>query len=56
MADTLDPDKINELHEAFKLFDLNGKGVVKAKQLKAVMESLGQNLRKKELDSMVVLN
>ena len=53
MADTLDLDQINELREAFNLFDLNGKGVIKAKQLRAVMESLGQNLSKIQLQSMV---
>ncbi len=53
MADTLDLNQINELREAFNLFDLNGKGVIKVKQLKAVMESLGQNLSKEQLQSMV---
>ena len=37
----LTEDEIEEIREAFKLFDTDGSGMIDPKELKAAMESLG---------------
>lgn len=39
----LSPEEVEELREAFNLFDTNSTGMIDAGELKAAMESLGYN-------------
>ncbi|KAJ3808337.1 hypothetical protein EV368DRAFT_66826 [Lentinula lateritia] len=48
-----DTDSEEEIRQAFQVFDKNGDGTISAKELKAVMESLGENLSDKEVDAMI---
>lgn len=45
--------EIEELREAFNLFDLDGNGTIDAKELKAAMESLGFENRNKMVYEMI---
>ena len=40
---------VEELHDAFSLFDTDGDGRITTKELSKVMESLGQKLTEKQL-------
>merc|ERR1712183_240382 len=46
-------DTSEELAEAFKIFDKDGSGFIDAKELKNVMEGLGEDLTDEEIDEMV---
>ncbi|KIY52148.1 calmodulin, partial [Fistulina hepatica ATCC 64428] len=46
-------DVYEELRRAFAVFDRDGNGTISAKELCAVMESLGERLSKEELDAMM---
>ncbi|KAJ3933046.1 MAG: calmodulin-like protein [Lentinula lateritia] len=49
-----DTDNEEEIRQAFQVFDKDGNGMISAKELKAVMESLGENLSDKEVDAMML--
>ena len=42
-----------DLRDAFKVFDLDGDGLITAKELKLVMHSLGQDMTSLEIDEMI---
>eukprot|EP00565_Helicotheca_tamesis_P007886 CAMPEP_0185724060 /NCGR_PEP_ID=MMETSP1171-20130828/663_1 /TAXON_ID=374046 /ORGANISM="Helicotheca tamensis, Strain CCMP826" /LENGTH=149 /DNA_ID=CAMNT_0028391835 /DNA_START=108 /DNA_END=557 /DNA_ORIENTATION=- len=46
-----DPDK--ELRDAFNVFDKDGSGAISRQELQSLMQKLGQNLSKEELDAMM---
>lgn len=47
------PDEIEEIREAFSLFDKNGDGVITISELGRVMRSLGQNPTEAELEAII---
>ncbi|KAJ4474361.1 hypothetical protein J3R30DRAFT_3508317 [Lentinula aciculospora] len=49
-----DTDSEEEIRQAFQVFDKDGNGSISAKELKAVMESLGEKLSDKEVDAMIL--
>ena len=53
MADQLTDEQIAEFKEAFALFDTDGDGIITTKELRAVMNSLGQNHTDAELQDML---
>ncbi|PWA34446.1 EF-hand domain [Artemisia annua] len=52
MAEELTENQIDELKEAFSLFDKDGDGCITTKELGTVMRSLGQNPTEAELQDM----
>ena len=46
-------DKVTELREAFALFDKDGDGTISINELKAIMNTLGQNPTKLELQDII---
>lgn len=42
-----------DLKEAFKVFDLDGDGIITAKELKLVMHSLGQPVSGSDIEDMI---
>merc|ERR1712243_519627 len=49
-------DEINaeaEIREAFKVFDSNGDGFINRQELGFVMENLGENMEKEEIESLI---
>ena len=51
--DQLTEEQVEELKEAFQLFDFDGNGSISTKELGTVMRSLGQNLMDVELDDLI---
>ncbi|PNW85262.1 hypothetical protein CHLRE_03g178350v5 [Chlamydomonas reinhardtii] len=49
----LPPERLEELKEAFKLFDKDGNGHITHRELGLVMRSLGQNPTEAELHQMI---
>lgn len=52
-ASLLTPKQIQEIEEAFKLFDKDGDGSITTKEIGTVMKSLGQEANEAELEAMV---
>ncbi|XP_037050204.1 calmodulin-A-like [Bradysia coprophila] len=48
-----DMDSEEEIREAFKVFDRDGKGFITAVELRHVMTSLGEKLTDEEVDEMI---
>lgn len=46
-----DPD--SDLREAFKVFDLDGDGIITHRELKLIMNSLGQQVSAADIDEMI---
>ena len=46
-------NSIDELKEAFKVFDKDGSGSISAAELKHVMNNLGEKLTDEEVDEMI---
>ena len=46
-------DMLEELREAFRVFDKDGNGFISLDELKSVMRSLGENLTEEEFDVMI---
>ncbi len=51
--DSLTPDQIQEIKDAFSLFDKDGDGSITTKEIGTVMKSLGQEPDESELEEMV---
>ncbi len=52
MADQLSDKAIDELKEAFALFDFNNDGVMSIKDLPALLRSLGQNPKDEDIKAL----
>ncbi|KAJ4393791.1 Calcium-binding component of the spindle pole body (SPB) half-bridge [Gnomoniopsis sp. IMI 355080] len=46
-------DPVEECHRAFKLFDVDGKGVITLEDLRRTMREIGQSMEEQELQSMI---
>jgi Ca2+-binding EF-hand superfamily protein len=46
-----DPDA--DLRDAFKVFDIDGDGIITARELKLIMNSLGQSVSEADIDEMI---
>ncbi|XP_074640158.1 neo-calmodulin-like [Tubulanus polymorphus] len=46
-------DEVEELREAFKVFDKSGCGFITASDLRYVLQSMGEDLTESELDEMI---
>ncbi|XP_041449033.1 calmodulin-A-like [Drosophila obscura] len=53
MSSNLTPDQIEEIREAFQVFDRENKGCITCKELGTVMRSLGQNPTEAELYDLI---
>ncbi|SPP75544.1 blast:Calmodulin [Drosophila guanche] len=53
MTSSLTQDQIEEIREAFQVFDRDNKGCITCKELGTVMRSLGQNQTEAELYDMI---
>ena len=49
----LDSEQLEEIREAFNLFDTDGSGSIEVKELKAAMRALGFQVKKAEIRKMV---
>ena len=49
----LDGEQLEEVREAFNLFDTDGSGSIEVKELKAAMRALGFQVKKAEIRKMV---
>ena len=49
----LDEEQVEEIREAFNLFDTDGSGAIDVKELKAAMRALGFQVRKAEIREMI---
>eukprot|EP00499_Haloplacidia_sp_CaronLabIsolate_P007069 CAMPEP_0196781380 /NCGR_PEP_ID=MMETSP1104-20130614/9620_1 /TAXON_ID=33652 /ORGANISM="Cafeteria sp., Strain Caron Lab Isolate" /LENGTH=187 /DNA_ID=CAMNT_0042151609 /DNA_START=22 /DNA_END=585 /DNA_ORIENTATION=+ len=49
----LDPEQLEEIREAFNLFDTDGNGAIDARELKAAMRALGFQVKKAEIRKMI---
>ena len=49
----LDSEQLEEVREAFNLFDTDGSGSIEVKELKAAMRALGFQVKKAEIRKMV---
>lgn len=54
MADLLDDDKLEEIKEAFGMFDLEDKGTIPLKELGTLLRALGEQPTEAELDNMML--
>jgi len=52
-APKLDAEQVEELKEAFSLFDTDGSGSIDAKELKAAMRALGFQVKKADVRKMI---
>ena len=48
-----DADTEEEIKEAFKVFDKDGKGTISAAELRHVLTNLGEKLTEEEVDEMI---
>merc|ERR1711948_74961 len=48
-----DTDTVEEIIEAFKVFDRDGNGFIRAAELRHVMTNLGEKLTDEEVDEMI---
>lgn len=48
-----DADTEEEIKEAFKVFDKDGKGTISAAELRHVLTNLGEKLSEEEVDEMI---
>ena len=46
-------DSVADMHEAFRVFDREGKGYIPADDLKSVMRNLGERLTHVEIDEIM---
>lgn len=46
-------DPVEECHRAFKLFDVEGKGIITLDDLRRTMREIGQSMEEQELQSMI---
>ena len=46
-----DPDA--DLRDAFKVFDIDGDGIITARELKLIMNTLGQSVSEADIDEMI---
>jgi calmodulin len=44
---------VDELNEAFKVFDKDGNGYINAEELRTMMATFGQNMSEEEIDAMI---
>ena len=51
--DMVDSEQLEELKEAFKVFDKDGNGFISAAELRHVMTNLGEKLTDEEVDEMI---
>eukprot|EP00966_Prymnesium_polylepis_P217386 5031343-Prymnesium_polylepis.1 len=49
----LSPEQVEEIKEAFNLFDADGSGSIDYRELKAAMKALGIQVKKEELKKMI---
>jgi Ca2+-binding EF-hand superfamily protein len=52
----ISPEQIEELREAFTLFDNDGDGFISIEELALVMRSLGKNPTEDELSAIIKVN
>ena len=52
----ISPEQIEELREAFTLFDNDGDGFISIEELACVMRSLGKNPSEEELNAIINVN
>lgn len=50
----LEPEEVEELKEAFALFDIDSNGYIDAKELKAAFRAMGWNINKREAKRMIM--
>ena len=50
---SLSKDNVNELMEAFKIFDINNTGKISVKNLKQILVKIGQDLKEEEADDLI---
>ena len=50
---SLSKDNVNELMEAFKMYDINNTGKISAKNLKQILVKIGQGFSKEEADDVI---
>lgn len=53
MSQKCEKTELEEIADAFKIFDKNGDGFINSDELRQVMESLGERLTAKELNDMM---
>lgn len=53
MKKSLDDEQLEELREAFNLFDADGSGTIDIRELKAAMRALGFQIKKAEIRQMI---
>ena len=46
-------DEVEEIREAFEVFDINKNGFISAEELRQVMTDLGENVTAEEVDEMI---
>lgn len=46
-------DRVDEILDAFRLFDTEGKGIIPAAELRHIMTNLGEKLTEEEVDEMI---
>ncbi|XP_033763696.1 calmodulin-alpha-like [Pecten maximus] len=54
MADLLDEDKLEEIKEAFGMFDIDDNGTIPLKELGTLLRALGEQPTEAELDDMML--
>ena len=50
---SLSKDTVNELMEAFKMYDINNTGKISAKNLKKILVKIGQGFNEEEADDVI---
>ena len=50
---SLSKDNVNELMEAFKMYDINNTGKISAKNLKKILVKIGQGFNEEEADDVI---
>ena len=52
--DQLNPDQIQSYRDQFEMFDLNGDGVISARELRKVSRKLGYRMTEQQLDVSII--